>query len=162
MTSYAGLFDLTGKRALVVGAGGIGLEVAKALAATAGTPAPPNVEADLPLLSAMKDLVAKIDALERDLRDVPGWSALSTDVTRMAFATNLAESLRTHLIPLASAPKHLVKLRHETQKLVVDGNDLLAPNGPIAEAVGEIKRKSTADVAAQTTRNARALFRLPA
>lgn len=33
MTSYAGLFDLTGKRALVVGAGGIGLEVAKALAA---------------------------------------------------------------------------------------------------------------------------------
>lgn len=33
MTPYAGLFDLTGKRAIVVGAGGIGLEVAKALAA---------------------------------------------------------------------------------------------------------------------------------
>jgi NAD(P)-dependent dehydrogenase (short-subunit alcohol dehydrogenase family) len=33
MTSYTGLFDLTGKRALVVGAGGIGLEVARALAA---------------------------------------------------------------------------------------------------------------------------------
>jgi NAD(P)-dependent dehydrogenase (short-subunit alcohol dehydrogenase family) len=33
MTSYADLFDLTGKRALVVGAGGIGLEVARALAA---------------------------------------------------------------------------------------------------------------------------------
>jgi NAD(P)-dependent dehydrogenase (short-subunit alcohol dehydrogenase family) len=32
MTSYAKLFDLTGKRALVVGAGGIGLEVARALA----------------------------------------------------------------------------------------------------------------------------------
>lgn len=33
MTSYTRLFDLAGKRALVVGAGGIGLEVAKALAA---------------------------------------------------------------------------------------------------------------------------------
>lgn len=113
-------------------------KVAKALAATAGTPAHPNVEADLPVLATMKDLVAKIDALDHDLRDVPGWSALSTDVTRMAFATNLAESLRTHLIPLASAPEQLVKLRHEAQKLVVDGNDLLAPNGSITEAIGEL------------------------
>lgn len=112
--------------------------VAKALAGTAGTSAPPNVEADLALLSAMKDLVAKIDALDRDLRNVPGWSALSTDVTRMAFATKLAESLRAHLIPLASSPEQLVKLRHEVQRLVVDGNDLLASSGPIAEAIGQL------------------------
>jgi very-short-patch-repair endonuclease len=112
--------------------------VSKALAETAGTSAPPNVEADLALLAAMKAIVAKIDAMDRDLQDVPGWSALSTNVTRMAFATNLAESLRASLIPLASSPEQLVTLRHETQKLVVDGNGLLAPNGPIAEAIGEL------------------------
>lgn len=113
-------------------------KVAKALAATAGTPALPNVEADHSVLAAMKDLVAIIDALGRDLRDVPGWSALGTDVTRMAFATNLAESLRAHLIPLASAPEQLVKLRHEARKLLVDGNDLLASDGAIVKAIGEL------------------------
>lgn len=113
-------------------------KVAKALAGTSGTSAVPNVAADLPLLAAMKDLVAKIDALDRDLRDVPGWSALGSDVTRMAFATKLAENLRANLVPLASSPEQLVRLRHEVQKLVVEGNDLLAPNGLITEAVGRL------------------------
>lgn len=112
--------------------------VAKSLAGTAGTSAPPNVDADLPLLAAMKDVVAKIDALDRELQGVPGWSALNSDVTRMAFATQLAENLRSNLMPLASSPEQLVKLRHETQKLVVDGTDLLAPDGPIAEAIGQL------------------------
>jgi very-short-patch-repair endonuclease len=116
-------------------------KISKALANAAGTSAPPNLEADLPLLAAMQDLVAKIDALDRELRDVPGWSALSTDVTRMAFATKLAENLCANLFPLASSPEQLVKLRHEVQKLVVDGNDLLAPNGPVAEAVGQLTRR---------------------
>ncbi|HXR91699.1 MAG TPA: DUF3320 domain-containing protein [Steroidobacteraceae bacterium] len=115
--------------------------VAKALAGTAGTSTLPNVEADLPLLTAMKDLVTKVDALDPDLRDVPGWSALSTDVTRMAFATRLAENLRANLIPLASSPEQLVKLRHEVQLLVLDGNDLIAPDGPIAEAIGQLSRR---------------------
>ena len=73
--------------------------------------------------------------------DVPGWSALSTDVTRMAFTTKLAESLRSHLVPLAGSPEQLVKLRHEVQQLVVDGNDLLAPDGPIADAIGQLSSR---------------------
>jgi very-short-patch-repair endonuclease len=118
--------------------------VAKALAGTSGTSAFPNVESDLPRLATMKDLVAKIDALNGDLRDVPGWSALGSDVRRMACATRLAENLRVNLIPLASSPEQLVKLRHETQRLVLDGNDLLAPNGPIAEAIGDLARRCKA------------------
>lgn len=115
--------------------------VAKSLAVTSGTSAPPDVEADLPLLAAMRELAAKLDAMEPDLRDVPGWSALNTDVTHMAIATKLAESIRVNLIPLASSPEQLVKLRHETQKLVIDGNDLLAPDGPIAEAISQLTRR---------------------
>jgi len=115
--------------------------VAKALAATAGTSVSPDVEADLPLLDAMKGLTAQIDALERDLRDVPGWAGLCTDVTCMAFATRWAGSVRASLIPLASSPEQLVRLRHETQKLVVDGNDLLAPDGPITDAIGQLTRR---------------------
>lgn len=113
-------------------------KVAKSLAKTAGTSAPPNVEADLPLLAAMKDLVTKLDGLGSDLRDVPGWFALGSDVTRMAFATRLAENLRASIIPLASSPEQLVKLRHEAQRLLVEGNDLLGPDGSIAQAIGQL------------------------
>lgn len=114
-------------------------KVAKALAATAGTPFPPEVGADISSLTAMKALVAKIDALNQDLRDVPGWSALGTDVSGLAFATNLAEDLRTNLVPLASSPEQLVKLRHEVQRLVLDGNDLLTSGGSIAEAIRQLR-----------------------
>ncbi len=125
--------------------------LAKSLAVAADTPAPPDVKADLPLLAAMKDLVAKIDAMEPDLREVPGWSSLSTDVTRMAFATQLAGSLHGNLIPLASTPEQLIKLRLETQKLVVDGNDLLAPGSPITTAIRQLadRYKSLLDATEQ-------------
>ncbi|RAP57103.1 DUF3320 domain-containing protein [Oleiagrimonas sp. MCCC 1A03011] len=126
-------------------------KLAKALAVTAGTSTTPDVETDLPKLAAMKALVAKIDALDYDLKNVPGWSALSTDATRLAFAIRLAEGLRSHLVPLAGSPEQLVKLRHEVQQLVVDGNDLLAPDGPIAEAIGQLahRYKSLFDVTEQ-------------
>lgn len=113
-------------------------KVAKTLATTAGTSARPDVEADLPLLTAMKDFVVKIDALNHDLRDVPGWSALNTDVTRMAFVTKLAENLHANLVPLANSPEQLLKLRRETQNLLIDGNDLLASNGAISDAIGQL------------------------
>ncbi|HET6632466.1 MAG TPA: DUF3320 domain-containing protein [Rhodanobacteraceae bacterium] len=115
-------------------------KVAKALGATVGTVGIPDVEADLPQLTAMKALVVKIDALDRDLRDVPGWAVLGTDTTRMASATKLAESLRANLIPLAGSPEQLVELRREVQQLVVDGNDLLASDGEVAEAIGQLTR----------------------
>ncbi|WEN13780.1 DUF3320 domain-containing protein [Rhodanobacter sp. AS-Z3] len=118
--------------------------VAKSLAGNVGTAALPSVGDDLPLLAEMRALVAKIDQLDGDLREVPGWSALSSNVTRMAFTTRLAESLRANLIPLASSPEQLIKLRHEMQKLVIDGNDLLDPNGPIAGAVGQLTSRHKA------------------
>lgn len=110
-------------------------KVAKTLAATAGTPARPDVEADLPRLASMKGLVAEIDGLDHDLRDVPGWTAVDTDAARMVFATKLAESLRVNLVPLASSPEQIATLRAEVRRLVVDGNDLLTSDGAVAEAI---------------------------
>ncbi len=115
-------------------------KVAASLAATAGTPALPDVEADLPHLAVMKILVAKLDSLGHDLQNVPGWSALTSDLTRMSFANKLAESLRANLVPLAGSPEQLVNLRHEVQHLVLEGNDLLAPDGPIAGAGQKLAR----------------------
>lgn len=114
-------------------------KVAKSLAAAAGAPDLPDVEADLPHLEAMKALIAKIDALDPDCRQVPGWAALNTDTTRLTVATELANGLRSSLVQLAASPEQLVRLKHEVQRLVVDGNELLGPDGLVAAAVGNLE-----------------------
>src|SRR6185437_12183350 len=113
-------------------------KVAKALGVLGGTAGVPDIEVDIPQLVSMQSLVTKIDGLASDLREVPGWSALNSDVTRMVCAAKLAEGLRANLVSLAESPEHLVKLRHELRQLVVESNGLLAPDGPIAEAVGQL------------------------
>lgn len=126
-------------------------KVAKRLAVMAGAQFLPDVGSDLPKLEAIQALVAKIDALNHDLRGVPGWFVLGTDTTRMAFAVNLAENIHANLVPLASSPEQLVMLRHEAQRLVVDGNDLLASDGPIAESIRQLAicHKALVEVASQ-------------
>ena len=119
-------------------------KVASSLANVAGVADIPDVEADLPLLEAMKGLVARIDALDTDLRGFPGWAGLGTDTTRMTLAIKLADGLRSGLIHLADTPEQLVRLRHVAQRLIVDGNDLLAPDGPIIEAVTDLARTHAA------------------
>lgn len=113
-------------------------KVGKVLATTVSVAAVPDVEADLPHLEAMQVLVAKIDALDGDLRNVPGWSGLGTDTTRMAFASRLADRLRENLVQLAGSPEQLAILKQEIERLVLDGNELLAPEGPIALAIGQL------------------------
>lgn len=113
-------------------------KIAKSLGAIAGTPATPNAEADLPRLEAMKDLVAKLDTFDHSLRDIPGWSGLRTDVTRIRVTLKLAESLRSSLSQLAATPEQLISLKQEAQRLIIEGNELLNPDGVIAHAVSHL------------------------
>jgi NAD(P)-dependent dehydrogenase (short-subunit alcohol dehydrogenase family) len=72
MVPYAHLFDLTGKRALVIGSGGIGLEVAKALAAHhAAVTVADNVAETLRAASA----AVGADAVQLDITDAPAVQA---------------------------------------------------------------------------------------
>ncbi|HET9819577.1 MAG TPA: DUF3320 domain-containing protein [Rhodanobacteraceae bacterium] len=115
-------------------------KIAKALAVTAGTSAPPEVEADLPRLAAMKDHVVKIDGVAPTLRNVPGWAALDTNTIRLQLAIGLASGIQARTVALAGSPEELARLRAEVRKLVVDGNELLGPDSALALAVGELAR----------------------
>lgn len=75
MTDYRGLFDLTGRRALVIGAGGIGAEVADALAAHGALVTAADLDADVAQAAAERC----------------GGQFLSLDVTDGAAVTALAE-----------------------------------------------------------------------
>lgn len=115
-------------------------KVAKGLEATAGASAPPNVDADLPRLTAMKELVTKIDALAPMLRDVPGWAALQTNTTRMQLAIGLGSGIQARTVALAGSPEELVRLRGEVRKLVVDNNELLGSDSALILAISELGR----------------------
>lgn len=123
-------------------------KIAKGLCATAGAAGMPNVEADLPHLAEMNALVPKIDALGKSLHDVPGWAALRTDMNRLAWVAKLADGLRASLIQLADSPEQLVRLRGDLKRLVVDGNEMLSPDGPIAKGLVELERRYQALVGA--------------
>jgi len=110
-------------------------KVAKRLRETAGATNIPDVEADLPRLEDLKALVEKIDALNPDLGQLPGWAALDTDVARMSSALKLADGLRSSLARLAGPPDQFVRLMREAQQLIVDGNELLVADAPIAGSV---------------------------
>lgn len=109
-------------------------KVAKALASTGGVADVPDVEADLPQLVAIKECVAKIDALQPTLEGVPGWAELHSNTTRMQFAVNLASSIQARMATLAASPDQLATIRAEVGKLVVDGNELLAPGSALVLA----------------------------
>lgn len=111
--------------------------IAKSLVDAHVAPNPPDLDRDLPRLDAMKALAARVDALERDLHGVPGWAALATDKSRLRMAAELADAIRAALIHLAESPEQLVGLRRETQRLVVDTNELLEPDGPIGQAIAQ-------------------------
>lgn len=110
-------------------------KVAKNLSATAGIAGIPDVERDLPRLQAVQPLAAKLDVLDSTLRGVPGWAGLDSDTGRMVLAVGLADKLHAALVGLAQTPERLLELRQEARRLVVDGNDLLAPEGALALAI---------------------------
>lgn len=112
--------------------------ISKSLAVAGATPDLPEVEADLPRLEAMKALVGKIDALDSALRPVPGWAGLGTDSTRLTLASTLADGLRSSLVELAASPDELVRLTREAERLLVDGNELLSPDGRIAGSIADL------------------------
>lgn len=126
-------------------------KVAKSLAVIAGTAERPDLEADLSHLTEMKSLVNKIDALDPQINDVPGWESLRTNLDRLTLVMRLADNVRTKLIRLADSADHLVSLRHDVERLLVDGNDMLASDGALADSVRELEQshKALSDAAKQ-------------
>jgi very-short-patch-repair endonuclease len=113
--------------------------IARSLVGAQFAPGPPDLDRDLPRLNTMKALVARIDGLDRDLQGVPGWAALATDKSRLRLAAEVAEGIRAALMHLADSPEQLVGLRRESQRLVVDTNELLEPDGRIGQAISQFE-----------------------
>ena len=106
--------------------------VARDLAQQGGAASPVDVAADLPHLEAMAVVLAELDGLSPRLAGLPGWAGVASDTDAIEVVLALGEELRTAVTVAATGPDHLVALRGAMSTLVVDANDLLAPDGAIA------------------------------
>lgn len=116
--------------------------IARALASAGGATNLPDVGADLPKLRQMRNLLTEIDSLGAGLHDMPGWVGLGTNSATILAAIKLGDEIRASLAGLARTPEHLVLLRRAAALLIVDGNELLASDGPIASGVSTLKAAS--------------------
>lgn len=139
--------DIDGMRAAWTQAGGkfwffatlAQRKVARALAQAGGAAAPVSPEADLPRLAAMRDLLGKIDALQSQAAGIPGWAGLATDGADIEAAIARGERLRAAIAAEAESPEDLANLRRATATLVVDANDMLSSDGPVAGAAHRLR-----------------------
>ncbi len=113
-------------------------KVTAALASQGGITGTPDLPRDTPLLRRMQELGAELDTHAHAVQDVPGWSGLSSDGTRMVSSVELAEKLRASIPPLANSPEHLMELRTAVRKLVVDANELLSADTSIHLAAARL------------------------
>jgi hypothetical protein len=115
-------------------------KVAHSLAQTGGASGLVEPEADLPRLAAMRDLLGQIDALAPQASSIPGWAGLASDGDRIELAIKRAERLRAAIAGEADDPETVVTLRNATAALVVEANEMLAIDGPVAGAVEKLRR----------------------
>ncbi|WP_206018695.1 DUF4011 domain-containing protein [Rubritalea profundi] len=105
--------------------------ISKELGVKANTSALPNVEQDSPVLRNLGELLSKMDQLSSSLIGIPGYAALTSDLTVLSATTQLAADIQQQLPQLISTPDELISLKTSVKRLVTDGNELLSPDGQI-------------------------------
>lgn len=96
----------------------------------------PDPERDLPLLARLRELAASLHQRQPLLEKVSGWRGLDSplEVTRQLY--QLARDMRASLAPLADNPEALLQLRSWLRNLVLDANELLAPEASVGRQLG--------------------------
>lgn len=112
--------------------------VAKRLTSSGNTSELPDVESDLQQIGLMQSLLAKVEALDPVLHDVPGWSGLDSQMIRVKTTVRLGIKLQETLVALAQSPEQLEYLRREMERLVCDSNELLGADGLVTHTAAKL------------------------
>jgi very-short-patch-repair endonuclease len=107
-------------------------KVAKQLAEKGAAASRPDVAADAPRMRRLKDLLFQMDELNPLLGGIPGCAGLDSKSSMIEEAIGIAAMLQRQFPQLISTVDELVSLKAATHRLVVDANELLSPDGPIA------------------------------
>lgn len=110
------------------------------LRSMAGARGKPDWATDLPTLSALQTLDRDLAPLSERLEKVATWRLYDTDLNQLTEQHRLATRLRAALTGLAENAEMLPALFAPVRQLVVDGNELLAPDGPIGAQLADFMR----------------------
>lgn len=120
-------------------AGRVRNKVALALTQAGSANAQVDPGEDLPRLATLRGLLVRFDELSPKLFGIPGWSGLTTDALTLAQTFARVDRLRKAIAAEAQGPSELVSLRQLVSTLVVDANEMLAPDGAIARATERLE-----------------------
>lgn len=109
-------------------------KLARRIQQQGGTTSLPDLDHDLPHLHRLKSILAELDALGPTLIGVPGWNGVNSDTAAVEDSIDLAERIRAQIASLSESSDALINLRRQVSELVVDANELLAPDGAVAIA----------------------------
>ncbi|KAF0282890.1 DUF3320 domain-containing protein [Spiribacter roseus] len=99
-----------------------------------GAKGKPDPVQDAPRLSTLRYEGEAIDRLDRQLTDFRDWSAHDTDPAAAQALHDLGLRARQAVGRLMDEPDQLIELRGRIRAMLQDGNDMLAPDGPLGRA----------------------------
>lgn len=100
----------------------------------------PNWQADLPVLERLQALDREIAAHGSQLQKVPVWRHHETELGQLKELHRLATQLRAAVVGLTSSAESLPAIFASVRHVVVDGNELLAAEGPIGVMLADFLR----------------------
>lgn len=114
--------------------------VAKRLQHQGKAAARPDPGQDLSILRHLLELRAAIASLSGDLADFPFQAELDGNPAEMRRIAGMAEALRAAVSAAAENPEQLVEIRRAVATHVLDANELLTVDGPVARAAAKLER----------------------
>lgn len=114
-------------------------KVAKRLAESGGAGGKVDPGRDLPLLVDMRAILAGIALQAARAAAMSEWQGIGSDLDAIKAALGRADALRQAITTAASGTDQLIALRSAVAKLVIEANELLAPDGEIALAAARLR-----------------------
>ena len=99
-----------------------------------GAKGKPDPTRDAGLLSTLRHEGEAIDRLDDQLTDFRDWSAHDTDPAAAQALHDLGIRARRAVGRLVDEPDQVIELRGRIRAMLQDGNDMLAPDGPVGRA----------------------------
>ncbi len=117
-------------------------KVKKAFRLAAGTTEQPDIVKDPDILKKLQDVLHEIEVSAKSLKMLPGFDYLKSDLKLINTSILIAQEIQGAITRCASTPESLQFIKSAVKNLVIDANELLAPEGSLAIVFAALRQAS--------------------